>query len=100
MSHQCVVGRSQTTSNTLSAWEWSELKTWAHVNLSDVTGGVQIASDPHGYVVGPYQHVVARAANGDLIEFFKDPAESWVAVNLSHRTGGARVVDNPAGYAY
>ena len=103
-----VFGRN--AAGDLIQYYWSPQPSWAAENLTqraNIGNAFKIAGDPaaDSFLSGdiPTEHVFARNAVGDLIQYYWSPQPSWAAENLTQRAniGNAfQIASDPAAVSY
>jgi len=70
---------------------------WNAYDVSTLSGGPAIVSDPAALLLTPTSFAVfAEAAGGDLVEFTGGPGQSWSSTDISKLTFGAQVSGDPS----
>jgi hypothetical protein len=77
---------------------------WADNNLTGTLKSPKAAGDPCGFALQDKntQHIVYRAEDGDIIEFYRKAgsgAPDWAFRNLTKEAGAPKAESNPCGYA-
>jgi CHAP domain len=73
-------------------------RTWNAYDVTQLSSGPAIASDPAAILLSPTEIAVfAESVAGDLVEYLDTGAtQSWVSTNVTNASGGSDVVGDPS----